>query len=426
MHPDDELPAGWLTRFRRGVLSGAGLLLLATALCAVPAFVVWLVPGADTSPASSAIKAGALLALSAPHGGLVLEGTRVTMTPLLLTAALGWLVAGQARRTQSWSAVLGLAVGYGTAAGLLAAWAQIGSTRAPVFGSALAAVLFVAAVGLLVRTVEVGWPRLPVRARQVCRAAGAASACYLAAGALLAAGMLCLHFHDAVALQRQLAPGVAGLPVALLGLAATGNMMLAGVGYLTGPGFAVGAHTSVSVVAVSHGPLPDFPLLAAVPHGSPATVAGLLAVLLLALLAGWSVLRVLAAAESWLPRLIDASVAAVLTGIALAVLSGLSSGSLGPGALRAVGERWWAVGASSVLVVLFGAAVWLAVDVVRGKPAVAVLSTVHPLPAPAARTTAAPTTAAPAAASRSTAAPAAATGRVPAVEPAPQRSRNVG
>ena len=139
-------------------------------------------------------------------------------------------MAGQARRTRSWSAVLGLAAGYGIAAGLLAGWARIGSTRAPVLASALAALLFVATVGLLVRTVELGWPRLPDRARRVCRAAGLATACYLAAGALLAAGMLGLHFHDALALQRQLAPGAAGLPVALLGLAATGNAVLAGGG----------------------------------------------------------------------------------------------------------------------------------------------------------------------------------------------------
>jgi hypothetical protein len=381
MHPDDELPAGWLTQFRRGVFSGAGLLLLLTALCAVPAFLAWLVPGADTSPASSAVKAGALLALSAPHGGLVLAGTPITLTPLLVTGALGWLVAGQVRRSQSWSVALGLPIGYGVAAGLLADWARLGSTRAPVLASSVAALVFVAAVGLLVRTVEVGWPRLPDRARRVCRAAGVATGCYLAAGALLAAGMLVLHLSDAVALQRQLAPGAAGLPVALLGLAAAGNAVLAGVGYLTGPGFAIGSHTSVSVAAVSAGPLPTFPLLAAVPHGRPATLTGLALVLVLALLVGWLVLRTLAAAESCWPRLVVATVTAGLTGLLLAVLSGLGSGSLGPGTLRLVGERWWAVGGSSVLVVLFGAAAWLVVELVRGRAAVGEPARIYPLPA---------------------------------------------
>src|SRR6185503_10939198 len=349
------------------VFSGAGLLLLLTALCAVPAFVTWLVPGADTSPASSAVKAGALLALSAPHGGLVLAGTPITLTPLLVTGALGWLVAGQVRRSQSWSAALGLPIGYGAATALLAGWARIGSTRAPVLASSVAALVFVAAVGLLVRAVQVGWPRLSDRARRVCRAAGVATGCYLAAGALLAAGMLVGHLSDAVALQRQLAPGAAGLPVALLGLAATGNAVLAGVGYLTGPGFAIGSHTSVSVAGVSAGPLPTFPLLAAVPHGRPATLAGLSLVLALALLVGWLVLRTLAPAEFWWLRLQDATATAGLTGLLLAVLSGLGSGSLGPGALQLVGERWWAVGGASVLVVLFGAASWLAVELVRGR-----------------------------------------------------------
>ncbi|MEO9237048.1 MAG: DUF6350 family protein [Jatrophihabitantaceae bacterium] len=191
---------------------------------------------------------------------------------------------------------------------------------------------------------------------------------YLLVAALLSTLMLVTHFSDALALQRQLSPGAAGLPVALLGAAAVPNAVLAAVGYLTGPGFTVGSHTSVSVVAVNHGQLPTFPLLGAVPAGRPATVLGLLMMLGLALLAGWLVLRVIAKHDSWLPRLLDATVAAVLAGALLAVLSALGSGSVGSGALRGIGEQWWAVGACASLAVLFGAAVSLAVEVVRARP----------------------------------------------------------
>ncbi|MDQ2836630.1 MAG: DUF6350 family protein [Actinomycetota bacterium] len=379
MNGDDELPAGWLTLFRRGVLSGAGLLLLAIGLCAIPAFAVWLVPGADTTPASSAVKAGALLALSASHGGIELNGTVVTLTPLLVTLALAWLTAGQARRAESWSGVVGLAVGYGAAAAAVAGWARLGSTEAPVTRTALAAMLFIALVGGTARTVEIGWSRLSDRWQRVCQAALAASCCYLLAGSLLAAAMLAGHFHEAAAMQRQLAPGAAGLPVALLGVAAVPNAVLAAVGYLTGPGFELGTHSSVSVLSVSHGQLPIFPLLAGVPHGRPATVFGLLAILVLAAAAGWLVLRMVAESESWTQRLFDVALAAVLTGGLLATLSALAAGRIGSGALRGIGPTWWAVGACTVLVLLAGSAAWLAVEVLRGKPVELPVSLVYQL-----------------------------------------------
>ncbi len=377
MNGDTELPAGWLTQFRRGVLSGAGLLLLAVGLCSIPTILVWLVPGADTSPASAAVKAAALLALAAPHGGIQLDGSQVTLTPLLVTIALGWLVAGQARRSESWSSVIGLAAGYAIASGPLAKWATLGATRAPVARSMLAALLFVALVGGVARAAEDGWPRVPLRGQQVLRAAAVAVGCYLLAGSLLAAGLVGGHFQDAVGMQRQLAPGAAGLPIAMLGVAATPNAVLAAVGYLTGPGFQLGTHTSVSAISVEHGPLPIFPLLAGVPHGRPAMIFGLLTILLVALLAGWAVLRVIAESDSWTDRLADAAAAAVLSGGLLAGLSALASGRVGNGALRGVGPVWWAVGVSTVLVLLFGAAVWLIVEQLRGRPATVAISRVY-------------------------------------------------
>jgi hypothetical protein len=369
VHPDDVLPAGWLTQFRRGVLSGAGLLLLAVGLCAVPAFLVWLVPSGDTTPASTAVKAGALLALSAAHGGLRLNGTEVTLVPLLVTFGLAWLVAGQSRRSESWSTVLGLVLGYGIASGLLAGWATLGSTRAPAVRSMLAAWAFTAVVGGVARGLDAGWPRLPERWQRMFRAAGGVLCCYLLAGSLLAMAALAAHFQDAAGIQHQLAPGTSGLPIALLGVAATPNAVLAAVGYLTGPGFAIGSHTAVSATAVSHGPLPLFPLLAGVPHGRPLTVLGLLAITALALISGRVMLALIAIHDSWLARLTDAIAATVLAGGLLAVLSALASGGIGAGSLGVVGPVWWEVGASSMLAVLFGAALWLSVEVARGKAA---------------------------------------------------------
>ncbi|MDQ1740688.1 MAG: hypothetical protein QOE53_2340 [Pseudonocardiales bacterium] len=364
---DQQYPPGWLTRFRQGVIAGVGLLLIALGCCAIPTSLAWLMPGADTTPVLSALKAAALVLLAGAHGGVVLAGAEVTLAPLLVTMLLGWLVAGHARRQESWSGFAGLALGYGAASGVLAGWSRLGSTYAPVLRSTVAALLFVLAVGGSARSAEQLWARLPARWQQVSRAAALVLAGYLAAGALLSAGMLLAHFSDAVTLQRQLAPGAAGLPVALLGIAATPNAALAGVSYLTGPGFDVGAHTTVSAFSVSSGRLPVFPLLAGLPHQRPAAWVGSLVILGLALLAGWAVQRTLSPAQSWPHRLADCAAVAGTVGVGLAALTGLAAGGLGPGALRGIGAAWWAVGLAAALLVLPTAALWLGVELARAK-----------------------------------------------------------
>ncbi|MEO6503695.1 MAG: DUF6350 family protein [Jatrophihabitantaceae bacterium] len=379
---DQQHPPGWLTQFRHGVVSGVGLLLIAVGCCAIATFAAWFMPGADTAPATSALKAAALAVLAGAHGGVVLAGTPVTLTPLLVTGLLGWLVAGHARRQGSWSGFAGLSLGYTVASAVLAGWSRLGSTYAPVGRSALAALLFMLVVGGLARSAELLWARLPARWRRVSRAAALVAAGYLVAGSLLSAGMLLAHFSEAVALQRQLAPGAAGLPVALLAISATPNAALAGVSYLTGPGFDIGAQTSVSALAVSSGRLPVFPLLAGLPLERPAAVAGSLAIMALALLAGWALLRTVSApqteqaeqpaeavrpARGWTHRLGDCAAAAALAGLLLAVLTGLAAGDLGTGTLRGIGATWWAVGLAVTLLGLLAAALWLGVELLLGR-----------------------------------------------------------
>lgn len=369
MTRQDDLPAGWLTRFRRGVLSGAGLLLLAVAGCAVPSFAVWLVPGSDTSPASSAVKSGALLALAAAHGGIRLNGQHVSLVPLLVTGLVGWLIASQGRRAESWSSVVGLTAGYGIASGLLAGWAGLGATYAPGMTSGLAGAGFAGVVSVFSYGGPGWWSRLADRQRRIVRAAGAVLCCYLGAGALLVAGSLLLHLSTAIALQRQLAPGVAGLPIVLIGIGLAPNAALAGAGYLAGPGFGIGSHTHISALAARHGPLPSFPLLAAVPSGGAATVLGLLAIASTALLAGWLAVRLTRSATGWPARLADLALTALLAGAGLALLTGLGSGGIGAGALSSTGGSWWAVGGCASLLVLAGGAGWSALDRLRAPAA---------------------------------------------------------
>jgi len=361
---EEELPPGWLTQFRRGVFSGAGLLLLAVALCALPAFLIWLLPGADTTTATAAVKGAGLLALSGAHGGIRLNGQPVTLAPLLVTILLASLVVSQARRSESSaSSVVGLAVGYGLASGLLAGWARLGATRAPVASSLLAGLLFVTLVGGGARAWDALGPRLTQRQRRIGRAALAIGVCYLAMSALLVGGSLAWHLGTAAELQRQVAPGVAGLPVALLGLAAVPNALIAGTGYLTGPGVHLGSHTAVSALAVEHGPLPAFPLLAAVPT-SASPLLGLSLIAVTGLLAGYVSLRLVSVGR-WSARLLDAAAAAVLAGGSLAAGAALAGGGIGTGALAQVGSAWWAVGAGAVAFPALAAGLWTLVAHLR-------------------------------------------------------------
>lgn len=386
--PDQQPPPGWLTQFRRGFVAGVGLLLIALGCCTVAALAAWLLPGTDTTAASSALKAAALVVLAGAHGGLVLAGTPVSFTPLLVTILLGWLIAGHARRLDSWSGFTGLVAGYAAASAVLANWSRLGTTSAPVLRSTISALFLVLVVGGAARSVGPLSARLSDRWRCVLRAGALVSAGYLVAGSLLTAGALLGHFSEAVALQRQVAPGAAGLPVALLGVSATPNAVLAAVGYLTGPGFSVGTHTSVSAFGVSSGRLPVFPLLAGVPHGRPMAGIAVPVILALALLAGWAVHRSVPASDSWFRRLVDFSAAALLAAGTLAILAALAAGDLGSGTLRGIGARWWAVGLGTALLVLAGTAAWLGVEVLssavrhrkRAEPAAAGLYAVKSEP----------------------------------------------
>jgi hypothetical protein len=361
----EDYPAGWLTQFRRGVVAGLATVVAAVGSASVVTLVAWFIPGADTASAMGAIKAAGLVVLSGHHGGVSLDGTTVTLTPLLVSMLLAWLVVSGARRAESGSGVAGLVVGYSGGCALLASWAQLGQTHAPVLRSTLAACAFATIVGGIGRYWQAGWAQLSDRWQRTVRAAGLALAWYLAAGAALTGAVLIAHAHGVTAVQHQVSPGAPGLPVALLGVAAAPNATVASVGYLTGAGFEVGSHTSVSMFAVAHGRLPIFPLLAAVPTGRPAVAVGVTLGALVALGAGWLIVRTVQRSQSWTDRALDAAAAAVLVGGGVTVLTVLASGGLGDGSLRHVGGTWWAAGGCVLLTVLIGNGAWLAVDEVR-------------------------------------------------------------
>lgn len=109
--------------------------------------------------------------------------------------------------------------------------------------------------------------------------------------------------------------------------------------FLTGPGFAVGANTLVSPGTVVLGPLPLFPLLAALPdQGAQGFVVSTLVWLpaLVAALAtmGWQRRH---PTTGWLEAALRGCGGGIAAGVAFAVLASVAGGAVGPGRMQHVG-----------------------------------------------------------------------------------------
>ena len=161
-----------------------------------------------------------------------------------------------------------------------------------------------------------------------------------AAGSVLLASALLLDLGSAANVLARLHTDVPGglLYTVLVGAVAPNAVLLTGA-YLLGPGFAVGTGTVVSPSAVVLGPLPSFPLLAALPDAdtTPWWTSLLVGVpVAVAALAAWLMLRrhpVAGYEEGALRGLASGVLAAVL----LTALVLVAGGSAGPGRMAHIG-----------------------------------------------------------------------------------------
>jgi hypothetical protein len=202
------------------------------------------------------------------------------------------------------------------------------------------------------------------------RAAAAGTAALVGGGAVLVGVSLVWHGGAARQSFLELTGSWSGrCAVLLLALALVPNAAVWGAAYALGPGFALGAgHAAGPLLSDPASRLPPFPLLAAVPDAGPGTplhwaagavplVAGIV-VAWFAVGAGVPGRRRAAAGEeeaaSATARRAAAwsggrtagtlALAAVLCGLALAVLAALAGGPLGVAALADFGPVWWQTG----------------------------------------------------------------------------------
>ncbi|MGH3964394.1 MAG: cell division protein PerM [Pseudonocardiaceae bacterium] len=336
--------------------------------------------GGAEGPLAAVARAGAVGWLVAHQVPLTIDGAPLGVLPLLPTLLLGALVARGAARVASrcgihtpadagWvaGAIAGTHGVLGVVLALVATPVTV--TADPVHAALGCALVAGVAAGLgLARPCGLlpaalrrarGW----VRPGLVIGAWG--SAVLLTAGLTVVLLGLVGSAPEAVQMSGSDAGSILGLAVLSIGYLP--NAVIAGLSWLAGPGFSIGA-LSVSPVTMQAGPVPAVPLLAALPQGPVQPWWGV--ALAVPLLVGAAVgHRCAAAAPDLVGRLRVLGVAAAVLSLGSAVLATLAGGQLGSAAFNPVD-----VPAGSLAVAVLGATL-------LGGCAATLLST-HAVPLP--------------------------------------------
>jgi hypothetical protein len=330
----------------------------------------WWQAGREGSVASVAAAAG--IAWLSGHGAPVDIGPiHLSVTPLALTVVIAWRLAKAAagttraiggRDAAAVRAAAGLVTIFYT--GLFAGAAAL-CTTGPFSVDLLPALLH--AVPLIVAATAFGSARearvLPWDTASVWLRRGLRTG-MITAGALLACGAAATGV--AFAVRGPVVADTLGLYgseswiVAVLSLLYLPNCAVWAAAYITGPGFAVGAGTAVQSAMVELGPLPVFPVFAAVPNGPLPPYATILIGLPLMLAAVFGVILTYRSPDLRVPRVTTAAtVAAATAAVVLGVLAYLSGGGAGTNLMADLGPDPLAVagiGAVQFLIGLVGAA----------------------------------------------------------------------
>jgi hypothetical protein len=313
------------------------------------------------------------------HGVPLSAGTgRFALVPLGLTVLAGWRVSragvhtgraiGARRPARIGLAALAVAIVYG-GLGTLAAVAVKGTASPVRAGLTLGGFALIFAGlgaaregGRIRRTAA----SLPVPVRDALRTGTVAALLILGAGAAVAGVAVAVSGGQAGATLASYHTGVAGqVGLTLLCLVYGPNLAAWAAAYLVGPGFAVGAGTTVSAAKVSLGALPAVPVLAGLPDRAVAGLGPLLLVIPMAggMAAGWLLvrrrLRLAAGGDGgppgWAPLLGSAALAGPVAGVLLGLAGWASGGALGAGRLAVTGPSGWQVGLVGAIVVTVGA-----------------------------------------------------------------------
>jgi hypothetical protein len=354
--PGDSVASIWV----RGAFAALWATALGVALLVVVALIVWAVDSRSSASAADATRFAGQLWLLAHRTPTTIAGAMVAIPPLGLTLLLGLLVVRASAIVARTADVTGpkefgtvvaaIAIPYAVLAAVLA-FAVRSTTFEPQVGAAFVCALLVGGVGAAIGValgaglIRRGWAALPEPVRTGARAAGVASAILVGGATVLTLGSLAAHAERFSAIASDYIGTPGELCMLGLSIAYAPNAVVFGLGYLTGPGFAIGRGASVTFAGSHLSAVPALPLVAGAPGGAaplPVVILGALVVGAAGAAAGWMVLR---NSSAGLRRRIECCLgAAAALGIGLAALAAFAGGPAGPGRLSAVGPSPWQLG----------------------------------------------------------------------------------
>lgn len=346
-----------------GAAAAAGTLVV----CLGVGVLGWFVTdaGAHGSP-SGALRVGALGWLMGHGSGVRIEGVAVTAIPLGITLLATWAIWRIGQRVgdsisghgpdaeaiadgeRDWTvpvAVALFAAGYVVTVVVTAGLAADPTTGTSTPWAVLWSLLLCLGVGG--PAVAIGSGRAAIWAAglpPVVRAAGLGCRrilqLWLALAAFVFAVAFVVDFGTAANVMSQLHTdaGDAAL-LTLLSISVVPNAVAWSGAYLLGPGFTVGAGTLVTPNAVALGPLPMFPLLAALPDDgdTPGWTPWVVALPVLVGAVGAALAQRRQATTRWEEGALRGCAGGVLAGIGFGLIAALARGAVGPGRMGDVG-----------------------------------------------------------------------------------------
>jgi hypothetical protein len=312
------------------------------------------------------LRAAATAWLMAHGSGVTIRGVPVTVLPLGLTALCAWVtwrfgirvgesVSGHGpdadalsdgERDWTVAAATGLfAAAYVLVAivtGVLAGTTATQPALAPVLLWSLLLTVPLGGTAIAIGSGRASiWMSLaPEPARATAYAAGRMLVTFLLVSTAVLTVALLLDLGAAFNVLSRLHTGTgdAVMFVVLLGTLVPNAVLCAGA-YLLGPGFTVGTGTLVSPSVVAIGPVPMFPLLAALPDNGPTPPWTPFLVVVPVLAAGLAAHRAhhRYPTVEWDQGMLRGGVAGVLAGVGFALLAAIAGGAVGPGRMADVG-----------------------------------------------------------------------------------------
>lgn len=349
------------------LLGGVGAAAASLLVCLAVGVVGWFLSdaGAHGTPRDG-LRVGALGWLMAHGSGVRVDGVAVTLVPLGITALVAWTIWRLAHRVgdsisghgpdadriadgeRDWTVLVATSsflVGYLAVTMItlrMAGGADVGLAGGRVVLWALVLCLTAGFAGIATGSGRAAiWAAyLPAAAR----AAGAVSLRIVGAYLLLSTAL----FLVALAVDADTAVNVmsrlhtdAGDATTYTALSATlvPNAGLFAGAYLLGPGFLVGTGTLVSPSVVSIGPLPMFPLFAALPDNGPTPAWAPYLIVLPLLVAAVAAARYQRRNPTlrWDEGALRGCAGGVLAGVLLGLLTAVAGGAAGPGRMRDFG-----------------------------------------------------------------------------------------